>query len=273
MEEARLSPLPEKGDRVIRLLVESDYHCGHILGLTPPDYWTVASRKFAKPVWDWRKDMISRIGKIDIHVLNGDLTDGPGRKETIGLFTTDVKVQADIAATCAMMVESSNKFLTYGTPFHTVSTLSHEELVASALGCEIFETLRIKAGGVRFNYRHVVGRSDVPYGQGTQLYKETVRDQLQGLIEEYQDADVIGRAHTHYFWHEETATKHAFINPCWELPNPDKDGNIYARKLRTMYYSMGAVLIEVDKGEVIIRKQIMPLKIAIKREYIECLEK
>ncbi len=253
-----------------RILVEADYHCGHILGLTPPAWWTPRSRKFAAPVWNWRKEMLARIGPVDIHVLVGDLTDGPGKKETIGLITTDVEEQAEIAADCARTVKAGKRFLTYGTPFHTVSTLSHESLVAKDLEAKIYETLRLEIAGVRFNFRHVVGRSDIPYGQGTQLYKEAVRDQLQGLMQDYSDADVFGRAHAHYFWHEETAAKHAFICPCWELPNPDRDGNIYARKLRTMYYDLGAVLIEVDRGEVSIRKQIMPLKVAIKREYIQC---
>jgi hypothetical protein len=255
---------------VIRALIEADLHCGHVLGLTPPDWWSKHNRKFAEPVWNWRRDLIKRIGEIDLHIVLGDMTDGPGKKETIGLLTTDVEEQANMACQSIEMVKAGKRFLTYGTPLHTVSTLSHESLVASGVGAEIFETLRIDIGGVRCNFRHVVGRSDVPYGAGTQLYKEAVRDQLQALIQEYQDADVFGRAHAHYFWHEETATKHAFICPTWELPNPDEDGNIYARKLRTMYYDMGAVLIEIDCGEVRILKQIMPLKVAIRREYIKC---
>lgn len=258
---------------MMRILVESEYHSGHVLGLTPPDWWTPRTQRFAAPMWNWRKEMAQRIGKVDIHVLNGDLTDGPGRKETLGLLTTDVEEQAEMAAQAAFIVKADKRFLTYGTPFHTVSTMSHENLVAKALDSEIFETLRLKVGGVRFNFRHVVGRSDIPYGQGTQLFKEAVRDQLQALLQDYQDADVFGRGHVHYFWHEETATKHAFTGPCWELPNPDKDGNIYGRKLRTMYYDVGAVLIEVDGGEVAIRKQLMPLKVAIRRDYISWPER
>jgi hypothetical protein len=252
-----------------RILVESDFHSGHVLGLTPPDYWTNISKKFSKPVWDWRKDMIKKIGPVDIHVLNGDLVDGPGKKESIGLITTDIKVQAEMAAGCAELVKAKERFITYGTNFHSVSTLSHEEIIADKLGCEIYETLRIKVDEIKLNFRHVCGRSDIPYGAATQVQKEIVRDQLNSLIEEYQDADVIVRSHVHYYVHVETPEAHALTTPAWELPNLNKDGNIYARKLRTMYYNVGAVLIEIDKGEVMIRKQIMPLKIAIQRKYIE----
>ena len=254
---------------MIRILVESDYHCGHVLGLTPPDWQTKQSRKFAGPVWDWREALIEEIGHIDIHILNGDLTDGPGRKETIGLFTTDVEEQAEIAAECARRVRAKKRFLTYGTPFHTVSTLSHESLVAKELGAEIYETLRLEAGGVKFNFRHVVGRSDIPYGQGTQVQKEIVREQLNALAEGYDEASIMVRSHVHYFHHVETSRAHAFTTPAWELPNPDSDGNIYARKLRTLYYDMGAVLIEVSDGEATIRKQLMPLRVAIKRDYLK----
>jgi len=254
---------------MIRILVESELHCGNVLGLTPPDYWTRHSRRFAEPVWTWRQEMIKRVGRIDVHILNGDLTDGPGKKETIGIFTTDVEKQAGIAAECAREVRCRERFLTYGTNFHAVSTLSHENLVAKELHAPIKETLRMRAGGVRFNFRHVVGRSDIPYGQGTQVQKEIVRDQLQALLEEFKDADVIGRGHVHYFLHIETGSKHAFTGPSWELPNPDEGTAIYPRGLRTMYYNMGAVLIEVVNGEPWIRKQIMPLKVAIQRPYIE----
>jgi hypothetical protein len=258
---------------VIRILVESDPHCGHILGLTPPDWWQKKTLSLSKPVWEWRAGELRKIGPVDIHIVLGDLTDGPGIKETLGLLTTDVEEQAEMAAVGLGIVRAKHRYLCYGTPLHTVSTLSHENLVATALGCEIHETWRLKLGGVRFNFRHVVGRSDVPYGQGTQVAKEIVRDELQALAESYEPADVFGRGHAHYWYRVDTPSKTAFICPTLELPNPDKDGNIYTRKLRTMYYDVGFVLIEIDKtGEVFIRPRLMPMKLAIRKEYTCPLE-
>ena len=255
----------------MRILVEGDYHCGHVLGLTPPDWWSKQNRRFASAMWNWREKMLAEVGPVDVHVLNGDLTDGEGRKGTIGLIVTDIAMQAEMAAMAAKRVNAKERFLTYGTPFHTVSTLSHEQLVADELDAPITDTLRLKAGGLRFNFRHVVGRSDVPYGQGTQLFKEAVRDALQSLIHKTADADVFVRSHVHYFWHEESATKHALICPAWELPMCDEDGNnVYPRTLRTMYYDVGALVLDVEGGELTVRKQIMPLRYVAKREYIEC---
>lgn len=257
---------------MIRGVVESDYHCGHVLGLTPPDWQTKRSAALAGKVWEWRAEELRAIGPVDFHGILGDLTDGPGCKETIGLLTTDVEEQADMAAAAASAVRAKHRFVCYGTPLHTVSTLSHENLVAKRLGCEIRETWRLRIGGVRFNFRHVVGRSDVPYGQGTQVAKEIVRDELQALAESYEPADVFARGHAHYFYEVRTALKRAIVCPALELPNPDEDGNIYARKLRTMYYNVGFLLIEIDlkSGEVYIRPRIMPLKLAIPKEY-RCL--
>jgi hypothetical protein len=224
---------------LINVLIEGDYHCGHELGLTPPGYGSDAARVLSGALWNWREEELKQLPTIDIHVLNGDATDGPGKKETIGLFITDVKKQADMAAICADRVKADHRYITYGTPFHTVSTLSHEELVADKLKCEIFETLRLKLHGRRLNVRHVCGRSDTPYGQGTQVAKEIVREQLQALLEEYQDADILARGHVHYFFQVVTARATAFTCPALELPNPDTDGNVFARKLRTQYYNVG----------------------------------
>lgn len=258
---------------MIRILVEGDYHCGHILGLTPPDWHQKRYLGLQQPVWDWRAAELRAIGPVDVHVMMGDMVEGPGRKETIGLLTTDMAEQVEMAQAAAETVRAAHRYICFGTPFHTVSTSSHEAELAGNMGCEARETWRLKLGGVKFNFRHVVGRSDIPYGQGTQVGKEIVREELQALAEGYEPADVFARGHAHYYHRVETARKTAFVCPCWELPNPDEDGNIYARKLRTMYYDMGFALVEIDRGgEFYIRPRIMPLKVAVRKEYTCPLE-
>jgi hypothetical protein len=254
----------------IKILVSSDLHCGHALGLTPPDWHTRKTRAFALPLWTYWTEAARELGRVDIHVLNGDLTDGEGKKETIGLITTDIEEQAAMAAECARVFKADHRYVLYGTPFHTVSTLSHENLVASDLGCDIYETLRLKVRGVRMNVRHVVGRSDIPYGQLTQIFKEVVREELLSLVERYDAADVIARSHVHYDFEVRHRNKRAFTTPCMQLPNPDKDGHIFARKLLTQYYDVGAgTLITISKdGEVRTRPLLMDLRLAIRREYL-----
>jgi hypothetical protein len=241
-----------------------DTHCGNLLGLTPPGWWNAEQTPpTQRPMWEWYTEELKRIGPVDVLVLNGDLVDGEGKKETIGLLTTDIDEQAAIARACVEPVKYKRCFLTYGTPFHTVGTGSYEKRIADALGAPITDTLLLSVGGVRFNVRHVGGRSDIPYGQGTQLYKEVVRDMLHSVIEEFQSADVVVRSHVHYYLHIERSTKDAISLPCYQVPD-----SVFARTLRTMYYDIGMVVVEVDKGRVTVDKHLMPLKIVRKREYI-----
>jgi hypothetical protein len=255
---------------MIRILIEGDLHSGNHLGLAHPDHWPKRRRKTAEALWTWRQERIKEIGRVDIHLLGGDLIDGPGKKGTIGLLTTDVEEQALWAEEAIREVKADHRFFTYGTPFHTISTVDGENLVARAFQTVPRETSRLGPfHGIRLMDRHVLGRSDIPYGQGTQLWKEAVRDQLQGLLEEHKTAHIHTRHHVHYFFEVRSSHARAIACPCWELPNPDDDGNSYPRTLRTMYYDVGSLLIEIDKsGEVYIRPQIMPLKIIQRKEYL-----
>jgi hypothetical protein len=251
---------------VTKILCLSDLHCGSLLGLTPPEYQSVDTRCITGAMWDWYVDALDFIGKVDVCVLNGDAVDGEGKKETIGLITTDTQRQAEIALDCLSNVRTDKFYLVYGTPFHVTGSYNYEEPIASALNCPIRDTILLEVKGKKFNFRHVAGRSDVPYGQGTQLFKEAVRDLLQASIEKYEAADYIVRGHVHYYCRVENAKTCAISLPCFQVP----DG-VFGRRMRALYYDIGMVLFDVmDDGEVIVHKYIMPLKLVRKREY-ECI--
>ena len=247
-----------------RLLAIGDTHCGNLLGLTPPAWWNDRTPPTQRPMWEWYAKELATIGAVDILVLNGDLVDGEGKKETIGLLTTDVDEQAEMAVACLKDIVAKKRFLTYGTPFHTVGSSSYEKRIADALNSPVSATLMLDVDGMKFNFRHVAGRSDVPYGQGTQLYKEVVRDMLQSVIEEYSCADVVVRSHVHYYLHMDDGDRHAVSLPCLQVPE-----SVFARGLRTMYYRLGMVLFLVDDGQVTVELHKMPLKIVRRREYVK----
>jgi len=248
-------------------MAEGDYHCGNQLGLTPPGEWAGPLKVYQKLMWDWRKKEIEAIGHIDIHMINGDLTDGPGRKDSIGLLTTDTETQAEWAEESARLVKASSRFFTYGSPYHVNTSYNVERSIAKAFGCVIDDTARFQVHGKKFKFRHVVGRSDTPYGQGTQIMKEIVRDALQAVFDDHDTADIQGRSHVHYWTRVDVKDKTAFSMPAWEFPI-DSKGSVYPRTLRTMYYDVGYVLIEVmDGGEVIIRPRVMDLKNIVKHDY------
>ena len=257
-------------------LLVADLHTGHVLGLTPPDYWQGRCKGLQRGLWEWWAQEVKQIGPVDFAIFDGDLVDGPGRKETIGLWTTDSEEQADAAAEALSIIKARERYVCYGTPFHSVTSLSLETLIARKLSAEIRDTLRLKVQGkgweVRFNTRHVQGRSDIPTGQGAQTGKEIIREMLQSMIEDFKPADILMRAHTHYYFRIEIAGRTAISIPSMMLPDPDRGRAIYARRLRTMYYDVGLVYIEIDRqGEVYIRPRRMPLKVLVPKEYL-CLK-
>ena len=64
-----------------RLVIESDYHCGHWAGLTPPDWYQSGKKgKHQKELWEFRKSVLKDIGRIDFLIVNGDCIDGKGAR-------------------------------------------------------------------------------------------------------------------------------------------------------------------------------------------------
>ena len=217
-------------------------------------------------MWAWFTEDVKSYGPFDLVVADGDLTEGEGKKEHIDIIEPDVDMQAQMAAEVLRVIKTPKYILVRGTRYHTSGIHQYEDKVAELLGCPIFDTALVQVNGVRFNFRHAQGRSDIPYGQGTQLFKEAVRDMLQGIVACYESADVVVRAHVHYFLHVESSARRAVSLPCMKIPE-----EVFARDLKTLYYDIGYVIIEVKPdGEVIIRKRIMPLRIVRKREYL-CL--
>lgn len=236
-------------------------HCGSKVGLTPPEYQGKA-KPILRPFWEWYITTVKKIGPVDIHVHNGDAVDGEGKKETIGHITTDVEEQADMAAECIEEIKAAKRYLTYGTPFHTAGTMSYENMVARRLGAEISDVIKLDILGHKFNFRHVVGRSDIAYGQGTPLFKEAIRDLIDSVENDHEEADYIVRGHAHYYWFTGSFLKTAMILPALQLP-----GSILGRKMKAMYYHVGMVVFDIGKT-VTWEAFKMPLKITNKQEYI-----
>lgn len=260
-----------------RMLVISDLHCGNVLGTTPPEHQTERTREWLGPLWERLLSLADQIGTVDALVANGDLIDGPGRKDSTHHITTDILEQTEMAEYALSRFKTRKRFVVRGTGFHTDANGALENVVAQALNCEAFDELRIDVHGLKFNFRHVIGRSDTPYGQYTQAGKEMINDQLQAEMEAYDYADLLGRAHVHYCtgaWRWNTARnrkQEVWTNPAMELRGPKNSS--YVRKLRTWMYHVGAMVITVwPDGEYRLTPAVWPLKVyaPTMREYI-CL--
>lgn len=252
-----------------RILVEGDYHCGNLLGLTPPDCWSPKLEAMQRVMWDFREAELKAIGPVDVHVMNGDLVDGPGRKDSMGHLTTDLDEQALMAIECAERVKAKHRVVTYGSPYHVNLNNNIERAIAQHFGIEIHDTARFKVAGKKFNFRHVIGRSDVPGGPGAQTEKEITNDLLRSTFMGHEPADVYGRQHVHYFYMVNNGSQVAFSGPAWEL-DIDAPGNIYPRTLRTLRYRIGFTVIDVDTtGEVFVRPRMLKVNDHFPKEYQE----
>ena len=252
-----------------RILVEGDYHCGNILGLTPQRHWSDRWQGVQEVMWNFRESELKALGKVDIHVMNGDLVDGPGRKDSMGHLTTDLDEQADMAIECAERVRAKHRVVTYGSPYHVNLNQNIERKVADYFSVEIHDTARFKVAGKKFNFRHVVGRSDVPGGPGAQTEKEITNDLLRSTFMGHEPADVYGRQHVHYFYLVNNGSQIAFSGPAWEL-DIDVPGSIYPRTLRTLRYRVGYTVIDVDStGEVYVRPRMLTVNNFFPKEYQE----
>lgn len=217
------------------------------------------------PLWAWYEKTVKSIGPVDVCVVNGDAVDGEGKAENIGQITTDVEEQADMAAECVRKVNYKKLYFTYGTPFHTVGSLNYEHLCAKALNAPISDTLYLDVNGVKFSFRHVTGASGTPYTQGTQAYKEAIRDLVQAVDNDEEPADVIIRSHVHNYFRAESPERMAITTPCLQVPI-----SVFGRRCRSWRYHVGMVLFTVsDKAVVNVEPFIMPLKIVLKREYVK----
>ncbi len=266
---------------MIDILCLRDTHGGSAAGLTPPpwqynlkppsdlDGAAAALRmlfaRVQRILFNGYIEILRDFGPVDIVVANADLTDG-SRFETIQHITTDSEEQGDIAAAALSEIRfrgSPEWYFTYGTPAHTVNGWQYEHHVADLLGGPISDTIKLAPHGLKIQWRHHQGRSDIPTGQGAQLSKEIVRDVLRSSIYQYPAADVIVRSHTHYWYHLGFADKEAFSLPGLEAPL-----SVYGRTLRTLWYDMGLVRLRVSKGGVLdYQKRLIPLRLVLDEEY------
>lgn len=260
-----------------KILVESDYHVGNLAGLTPPSMFREDCRSWQEPFWNWRQETLRQIGPVDDHILNGDLVDGEGKKGAAYHLTANVKKQQEGAIENMEQVKAKRRHVVRGTGFHSDSGLPFEDAIAEAFHTEATDDLRLEANGRKIHARHVVGRSDTPYGQYTQVAKELTNELMQSNFEGYEPADVLIRAHVHYHALVSVGDgvsghpRVAFTNPCLELRGPVSGP--YVRKLRTWLYHVGMTLIEIsESGEVFVRPIIYPLERYIDRGY-KCLTK
>jgi hypothetical protein len=193
-----------------RLVVISDLHCGHVAGLTPPEFDRWAPEGLAdlesqylnrRYIWDWFEKQVKSLGKVDVLIANGDMLDGKGPASggTEQLYMS-YEQQADMAAAViGRFAGSPSVNMSFGTGYHTGKEEDWESVLARQIGAEkIGDEDNIEINGLVLNYKHHLGTSQVPYGRATAVLRDKFWKDIWALRGEYPKVDVVIRSHVHY---------------------------------------------------------------------------
>ena len=186
-----------------RVLFTGDMHCGHRVGLTPPQYdhgpddrW----RKIRRELWDAYRKSVNAIKPIDIHIQNGDALDGKGtRSGGTELIASDRNMQIQMAAACMTESEARAYRLIYGTTYHTGRDEDWELTLANQMGWEIGSHDWFDINGIVFDVKHKIGSTSIPHGKGTAISRDRLWNILWAEHDEQPKSDVLIRSHVHFF--------------------------------------------------------------------------
>ena len=232
-----------------RVVVVSDFHSGHIVGLTPPG-WDAETEhaqlqkaySMRRHIFDFYAKTLKELQPIDIVIADGDLIEGKNEKQGgTELIEADRLQQADMAAECILLAKAKTVLIAYGTGYHTGRDEDVEVAVAKATNAlKIGSRDDIDVSGTIINYRHFISGSQVPHGRYTALAREQLWNTLWGERGEYPKADIILRAHVHY---------HGYIGaPGWlamTLPALQGYGSKYGARIMSGIVDIGLVHFDI----------------------------
>lgn len=255
-----------------RLVIVSDFHSGHEVGLTHPDFnptyrhGSVAQKlsDIRTENWKWYAKTVKSLQPINVLLVNGDCIDGKGEKSGgTELLTADRDEQCEIAQANIEACEAEQVFMSYGSNYHTGVSEDFENKIAKAVkAVKIGGQDWIEIGGVVINYRHHTGSSAIPHGRFTPIAREHLWSLLWAERGEYPRADILIRSHVHY---------HIFMGGqgwlAMTTPALQGYGSKYGSRRCVGTVDFGLVYFDIEKGSyrwearIARRKLIPPIKV------------
>lgn len=245
-----------------RILVMSDLHCGHVVGLTPPRWQIKPSdtkgrtkrtkyAETASEAWEWYLRNIRRCGPYDMVVVNGDAIDGHGQASGgTELITSDREEQSEMAVYAiqrAMGKKNGRKcrlVMTYGTAYHSGKEEDWESIIASDLNAEKIGAHEwIDVGGWVFDFKHHVGSSVIPHGRYTAVARDALWSSLWAERGDAPKSDVIIRSHVHYFGYCSDGRVLMMTTPALQAM-----GSKFGSRRCSGVVDFGFVVFDIDKG-------------------------
>lgn len=243
------------------MVVISDLHSGHLVGLTPPSRHaklaksaSTAAQKLEavrQELWALYAKAIGSLPPVDVLIVNGDMIDGSGQKSGgVECLTTDVQEQADMAAEAIKFVKAKKVYGTYGTPYHTgVCTDWERSVFQNVEQSQYTEEVHLKShlyldiDGVLFDCKHKVGSSAIPHGRRTALERERLWAVLWAEAGVQPKANVFIRSHVHFAGY---CGGHDYL--CLTTPALQGLGSRYGARQCTGLVDWGITVFTVENG-------------------------
>lgn len=234
-----------------KILVVSDFHCGHKVGLNRPEHisgtrlpWQKANLAY----WEWFSENVAKHGPYDIIFANGDLIDGKGQKSGgVEQITTNREDQVNMAIEIIEHIPKKKGWkmvITRGTPYHAGDEEDWENKIADHFKAKIGEHEWVDVEGVVFDLKHhPAGGSSVPHGRHTAVARDRLWNVLWAEKKLQPKADIFIRSHVHYH--------NGAIGNGWlamTTPALQGFGSRYGARRCSGEVDYGFVTFEVEKG-------------------------
>ncbi len=257
-------------------------HCGHIAGLTPPEYQLSGNTrtitkldKYADlqhEMWEEYIKILEENKPYDLCFSLGDLIDGRGEKSGgTELITSDRHVQCDMAVECfnQIRMRSNPDFKiigVYGTMYHTSSNGEDWEgvIAEKAHFSKIGSHEWVDVNGCIFDLKHHVSSSVIPHGRHT----GPARDALWNIIWSERGlqprARFYLRGHAHYFDISGNATETVIVCPALQAM-----GSKYGGRVCSGIVDWGLITFDIsDDGSVL---DLAPHLVVLEKEKARAL--
>jgi len=237
-----------------RILILADLHSGHKYGLAHLDD---CCNSIQRNAWQFVEEGLRRFGPFHVIVVNGDAIDGNGNKNGgVELMTTDRLEQVEIAERALRQIARVSKssaplyYFTKGTPYHTGKEEDFETVLAQRFQTpknqfNIKTHYLLDVDGVVFDFKHKIGRSELPHGRATAVLREALMSVVKQRYDQREAANVIVRSHVHYHMYTEDREIVAFTTPVLQV------NSAYGQRECSGLTDFGFVVVEVENQQVV----------------------
>lgn len=250
-----------------RILHITDTHCGHISGMSPPEYTFGPGAEFRAEMWGLTTALIDQLRPLDAIIFNGDLVDGMGCKHPAEHWSDEPNSQVLCAIEMcrAFIGADTDAHIAFvaGTDSHThVKGVNLEELVAHHVGAILRRKLKYSNQEVlwvrndqgkaikKINYRHHIGNAQLN-GVPVSLTKQALVNLLLNERDMIDKCDVFVRSHVHRYVHYNDATRDYIITPSLQ------GSTDFGGRRCDSVIDIGPSWIDItESGEVLCRKQL-----------------